>query len=368
MRLGGGCWQQSSRPPGSKAWEQRSGAGAAGLMEQPLSSSNGDAAASLWAAMGTAAAPDMSASDQPPSEAERQAAVPVAVDAPSTTGAPWRLKFLQRVGIQEGSRESPSSEGGGPADIWGDESETPLTAESVVVRTVAPPRTNDTIRAAYIRKLEMSKASMPQLSRPKSAQVVTIFDWDDTLLCTTHLEMVQRQYGAIPVHVRDQLAQLEKVVHQILLQAMAAGKVFIITNASEGWVQHSAGMCMPGLSEPLKQMEVISARAGFENAFPGDSHAWKMHSFLQVQNKLQMEAVTNLISVGDSHIEMDAVHLLGRSFAHALVKTVKLWERPTPYELIKQLEVVKEKLPEIYDSGTTLNIWLERESTEGAPR
>jgi len=144
---------------------------------------------------------------------------------------------------------------------------------------------------------------------------------------------------------------------------MAAGKVFIITNASDGWVQHSAAMCMPELSEPLKQIEVISARAGFENAFPGDSHAWKMHSFLQVQNKLQMEAVTNLISVGDSHIEMDAVHLLGRSFAHALVKTVKLWERPTPYELIKQLEVVKEKLPEIYESGTTLNIWLERESS-----
>ena len=88
-----------------------------------------------------------------------------------------------------------------------------------------------------------------------------------------------------------------------------------------------------------------------------------MHSFLQVQNKLQMEAVTNLLSVCDSHIEMDAVHLLGKSFAHALVKTVKLWERPTPYELIKQLEVVREKLPEIYDSGTTLNIWLERESS-----
>ena len=49
------------------------------------------------------------------------------------------------------------------------------------------------------------------------------------------------------------------------------------------------------------------------------------------------------------------MHLLGKSFAHALVKTVKLWERPTPYELIKQLEVVRENLPEIYDSGTTLS-------------
>jgi len=325
-------------------------------------SSSGEAAASLWAAM-NAASDTTAESTEANAAGPDGTAVSGAVDAPSTTGDPWRLKFLHRVGIQEGAR------GGGPRDeplladpllkVDSDD----LAADPVVVRTVAPPRSNDSIRAGYIRKLEQSKASMPQLSRPKQAQVVTIFDWDDTLLCTTHLEAVQRQYGAIPVHVRDQLAQLEKVVHQILVQAMAAGKVFIITNASEGWVQHSSGMCMPGLGDLLKQMEVISARAGFENAFPGDSHAWKMHSFLQVQNKLQMEAVTNLLSVGDSHIEMDAVHLLGKSFAHALVKTVKLWERPTPYELIKQLEVVREKLPEIYDSGTTLNIWLERESS-----
>lgn len=58
------------------------------------------------------------------------------------------------------------------------------------------------------------------------------------------------------------------------------------------------------------------------------------------------------------------VHFLGRSFAHALVKTVKLWERPTPYELQKQLEVVAGKLAEIYSSGTTLNIWLERETAQ----
>jgi hypothetical protein len=92
-----------------------------------------------------------------------------------------------------------------------------------------------------------------------------------------------------------------------------------------------------------------------------------MHAFLQVQKVLQLEAVTNLVSVGDSHIEMDAVHLLGRSFAHALVKTVKLWERPTPYELQKQLEVVADKLPDIYKAGTTLNIWLEREAAQAQP-
>ena len=153
---------------------------------------------------------------------------------------------------------------------------------------------------------------MPQLSRPKSAQVVTIFDWDDTLLCTTHLEMVQRQYGAIPVQVREQPASLERVVLSLRENAVKNGKASTTTNASAGWVQHSSSMCMPGLTDALSQVDIISARQGFEASFPGDSHAWKMHAFLQVSNKLQMEAVTNLISVGDSHIEMDAVHLLGR--------------------------------------------------------
>ena len=166
--------------------------------------------------------------------------------------------------------------------------------------------------------------------------------------------------------MRESLASLEKVVQSLLQQATEVGKVFIITNASDGWVQHSSAWCLPGLAPYLEQVDIISARAGFEASFPGDSHAWKMHAFLQVQNKLHLEAVTNLVSVGDSHIEMDAVHLLGRSFAHALVKTVKLWERPTPYELQKQLEVVADKLPDIYRAGTTLNIWLERETAQAS--
>jgi len=280
----------------------------------------------------------------------------------------WRLKFLHKVGIPppRSTQEAPpilqptsEAEEGAAANA----AAAPGTSEDfVVVRQAAPRRSSDDIRLGYIKKLEHSRRFIPQLNRPKSSQTVTIFDWDDTLLCTSHLEMVQRQYGSIPTQVREQLATLERVVQTLLVQASKVGKVFIITNASEGWVQHSSSLCMPGIQQDLAQVDIISARGAFESSFPGDSHAWKMHAFLQVQNKLQLEAVTNLVSVGDSHIEMDAVHLLGRSFAHALVKTVKLWERPTPYELQKQLEVVASKLAEIYSSGTTLNIWLERET------
>ena len=77
-----------------------------------------------------------------------------------------------------------------------------ITWEAAAETASAPKRSTDDIRLGYIKKLEHSRAFIPQLNRPKTSQTVTIFDWDDTLLCTSHLEMVQRQFGAIPSQVR----------------------------------------------------------------------------------------------------------------------------------------------------------------------
>ena len=187
-----------------------------------------------------------------------QTAATEASRAPPQGGDPWRLKFLHKVGIpppgsakeappilqpsegEEGVAGAPGSSGTGSEDF-------------IVVRQAAPRRSSDDIRLGYIKKLEHSRRFIPQLNRPKTSQTVTIFDWDDTLLCTSHLEMVQRQYGSIPTQVREQLATLERVVQTLLVQAQQVGKVFIITNASEGWVQHSSSLCMPGIQGDLAQ-------------------------------------------------------------------------------------------------------------------
>jgi len=195
-------------------------------------SASGAAAASLWAAMseGSSAPQDATPSAAAASSSAEDDIfeAPPAVDAPSSTGDPWRLKFLARVGIEGAAQAGPGSDevGLGPPlpdspvssgvdRVDSVESDIDST-ETVVVRTMAPPRTNDSIRAGYIRKLEASKASIPQLSRPKQAQVVTIFDWDDTLLCTTHLEMVRASRNrsprrAPPIHhqIHNQFYELE---------------------------------------------------------------------------------------------------------------------------------------------------------------
>ena len=131
--------------------------------------------------------------------------------------AQWRLKFLHKVGIP------PPTTQEAPPILQPSESDENLVGltgpeDYVVVRQAPPRRSSDDIRLGYIKKLERSRQFIPHLNRPKTAQTVTIFDWDDTLLCTSHLEMVQRQYGSIPTQVREQLATLERIVQTLLVE------------------------------------------------------------------------------------------------------------------------------------------------------
>lgn len=70
--------------------------------------------------------------------------------------------------------------------------------------------------------------------------------------------------------------------------------------------------------------------------------------------------MTNMLCLGDSNIEIEAAHCLGKEFSNAVVKTVKFRENPRPDEMIKQLNLVVEKFREIFDSNKNLTIRLER--------
>ena len=74
---------------------------------------------------------------------------------------------------------------------------------------------------------------------------------------------------------------------------------------------------------------------------------WKMKAFLKTQERMEKGAITNLVALGDSQFEMDAVKHLGSKFSRALIKTVKFREVPTPDELVKQINLVLMKLDQI---------------------
>lgn len=225
-------------------------------------------------------------------------------------------------------------------------------------------KSQDDFRVNFLRKLSYSKVWVPQAQRPPKHQTVIIFDWDDTMLCTSFLNL--RQDQVLPPSVERHLREIEGAAKRLLELALRLGHTFIITNAMNGWVEYSSAKWVPELLPVLQKVRVISARTKYEPHFPGEVSKWKIQAFLEVQRQLDSQIITNLLSLGDSNFEMDAVHVMGKEFAQALVKTIKFRENPSPEELLKQLELVTQKFERIVENARNLKIGLERKWVGGA--
>lgn len=216
----------------------------------------------------------------------------------------------------------------------------------------------DDFRLNFLRKLSQQKIWVPRTDRPPQHQCCIVFDWDDTLLCTSYLNM--KPDAASSPTVQRHLQTICATAAQLIETATKFGQTFIITNAMKGWVEYSATKYIPALLPTLKKIRVISARSEHESKYPGLYTEWKIQAFLAVQKEMNSHIITNLVSLGDSTIEMDAVHVMGNEFAQALIKTVKFRETPTPEELAKQLELVHQKFEKIILNARSLKISLER--------
>lgn len=90
---------------------------------------------------------------------------------------------------------------------------------------------------------------MSPSQKPKTHQTCIIFDWDDTILCTSFLvpypSLLQDPARKIPQNMLDILNQLDDAAEKVLIMAKKLGMVFIITNAAEGWVEMSSERFLP---------------------------------------------------------------------------------------------------------------------------
>lgn len=109
------------------------------------------------------------------------------------------------------------------------------------------------------------------------------------------------------------IEEIDKYACKLLTLSKKSGQVLIITNAAEGWVELSASKFMPKTAYFLKQnkdVEIISARTKYEKSLPRQYQEWKIRAFLDVTKMLEMQAVTNIIALGDNVFEIEAAHRL----------------------------------------------------------
>lgn len=163
--------------------------------------------------------------------------------------------------------------------------------------------------------------------KPASHQSIVIFDWDDTILATTFLVQYQQiLYDAVvplPNNIRSKLEELDTVACNLVKASKKYGKVYIVTNAAEGWVQMSAEKFMPKTNQELDGITVISARSRYEKMYPRNYQKWKIEAFLETRADMEEHAITNLVALGDNNFEIEAAYILGAQFKNAFIKTVK---------------------------------------------
>lgn len=193
----------------------------------------------------------------------------------------------------------------------------------------------------------------PELSPPPSDilakdNTVIIFDWDDTLLCSSAINTAQ--------WTMTQLSQLELAVESALISSMNLGETLIVTNGNASWVQDSSRRFLPKLVPLLSKMKVVSARAAYETMWPGEPFIWKQCCFHELLSKREEERKglniksdwMNLIVLGDSLAEIRAAFSSTSQLASpSLIKTVKFKEAPSANELLGEVRAITHLLPEI---------------------
>ena len=197
-----------------------------------------------------------------------------------------------------------------------------------------------------------------------SVEDTTIFfDWDDTFLASTWLTKNGYSiYNAGPEKKEfiEMGESLSAAIEPLLIEAMKLGRVVIITNATDGWINLSCSTFMPTLLPLVSYATLVSAQRRYGHIYPGSPIEWKRCTF---QDVLKAETrpvgkMRNLVSIGDGIAEHLAVQALKGNVLGStnIVKSVKFLETPSIKQLVEQLEKLRTVLKEIVQHPTSVDL------------
>jgi hypothetical protein len=195
-----------------------------------------------------------------------------------------------------------------------------------------------------------------------------IFDWDDTLLCSSWLDSMGFNLNTPDCEIqsiRPHLDKLEEAAANLLRRALVnePSGVMIITNAQTDWVELSCKKFIPKVLGILSKITVVSARSTFEHQFPNSPEIWKAEAFRikirEYYGDKPIDLRKDVLSFGDSIHERKAVHKATSTMGSStLTKSIKFVERPTIEQLVRPQNLGASCLFEICKKDESLDLML----------
>jgi hypothetical protein len=211
--------------------------------------------------------------------------------------------------------------------------------------------------SSYLNKL-INKNLL--ISTPKKINNIFIFDWDDTLFCTSVLSpngYFDSEREILPSQLK-RIEKLEIFVECILVKSLEKGDTYIISNSEAAWIKYSCEIFFPNVYKLLNKIKIISGRDLYEDKFPQDYKTWKIKAFNNILKNYSLNLPTNIMTFGDSSYDIDASYDLVKKFPNGFIKAIKFQEFPLIQDLIKQLIFVLDNFNIYYSAckNWTINI------------
>jgi hypothetical protein len=199
---------------------------------------------------------------------------------------------------------------------------------------------------------------------------ILILDWDDTLLCTTYITNNNLHNVSDNVleyyHQTQMMNCCDKIIELLELAQHEKLSTYIVTNATSKWIYFSISKFYPQLisSNIFLQVHIISARDRYETIYPTHVIGWKYFTIRDILAKTRMNngfCINNVISLGDSQFEHDAVRSLRNEplYSNAQLKTIKFINFPSEIDhLYEQLNYVVDNLSYIAQKSNNIDIKL----------
>jgi len=144
-----------------------------------------------------------------------------------------------------------------------------------------------------------------------------------------------------------------------LRTAKSHGCVIIVTNAEHGWIEMSCQKFMPSLAPELKDVKILSARSQFECRGVAQPSDWKLLAFrgeIDLFLSHSCGCWTNIISVGDSPHEREALIRVTDFVPNSWAKVLKLVEKPGEEEFLKEHDILRGILGDIVNHDGSLDV------------
>lgn len=199
---------------------------------------------------------------------------------------------------------------------------------------------------------------------------ILIFDWDDTVLPSSWLQdggfRLDGEGKELEPH-REELEELARRATETLRVAQQLGKVVLVTNAERGWIEMSCRRFLPTLMPALGGVAMLSARTRYESPELPSPFDWKVRAFEDEIGAVEdLSALpsqcrgrcNNVISIGDSAHEREALLRVCAPLQNCRAKSLKLMERPEIQELVRQHELLAESLPQLVHHDGNLDLYI----------